>query len=44
MLKYRTRKGLALMDEKTVKESWWDKENLQDATVRETDILSEKEN
>ncbi|BCS82419.1 protein kinase domain-containing protein [Anaerocellum diazotrophicum] len=31
------------MDEKTVKESWWDKKNIQDATVRVTDILNEKE-
>jgi len=31
------------MDEKTVIESWWDKEHIQDATVRETAILNEKE-
>ncbi len=31
------------MDERTIVESWWDKENIQEITVREEDILNEKD-
>jgi len=31
------------MDERTIVESWWDEENIQEITIREEDILNKKD-